>query len=341
MSLFESISVFIKICQLCGLAPFSYSKTTVRWQANPLLGFLTYFLLIIILIISIVATVFNQYFIDSTQHEIAILIFIVMLVTVNIHTSTILLEIIFKRNYHLKFLILLQKLEILFKATHCIKLNYSEIRKMCRRFLCFWFLEIILLVIIQSSSLIRSKDQIGINYTIIYFIPYVLSKLNYVQSVTYVSLLHQNIKALNQYAEHLSRKYEESMKNRFLKKPISFRIEAWDTLRLRTNRVDEPTLRILRQIYCIIWECSIILNDIIYWSMPTGIFNEFALLVFNCYFFIGLLLANGEYSIITMLLVVTWATSTVINILFITLNFKRTNDEVSECVRDTQNESNF
>lgn len=321
MSLNKSIAIFIRFCQFCGLAPYSFTES--QWKLNRSFEMLTILLAVVIVISSIAVSIFNEYFFQPNEHKIANIIFVAMLITINIHAFIILIEIFVKRHQHIKLLDSFQKLEKLLQKTDRFRLNCTDIKRMCHRHIIFWFIEIISMMFVESLILIKSGEFGDINYVIVYLIPYFLCKLNYIQAMSYISILRKNAEALDDYSKHLMEKSEQKM----IVRP--FLLKSWKTLRPKKNKIDEKVFILLRKVHSSIWECSVIINNIMYWSMPMGILNEFLLMVFNLFWFVTFLLSKMDNDLLVFAFIILWIIITVINVLFITVNCMNTCEVVS------------
>lgn len=321
MTLAESISTFTRICQFCGLAPFSYSALFDKWETNRSLECITFIFIIVITTTAAFPIIFNKSFIDyENDGHIFAIIYNVMLVTINLHAFCALIENFFKRNRYIKLLNLFRKLEKSFNRSASGQLKCDVIQRMFRNFLIFGCFEISFLLALTFYSILFGSDQRGQFYLIFYSIPFILSVLSYIQAIAYVSLLFRNIEAFDQFADNLvAAKGNVPVNQRFA------------TLAgHRKNTVDECDLILLKQIYCLIFECSIIINNLTYWSLPIGLLNELFILTFNFFWIIGSIIDNNDpFETVLIVFCSIWITMTSFNVLFITINCERVRNQVS------------
>lgn len=317
MTLFECISTFTKICQFCGLAPFSYSASLDKWETNRSLGFITFIFIIVITISSALPIIFNESFVDYNNDQISAIIFNVMLVTINLHAFFAMIENFSKRHHHIKLMNLFRKLEQSFNRSASARLKYEVIQRMFRNFLFLGCFEISFLLVLGCYAIIFGS-QIGQNFMIAYLIPFILSMLSYIQAIAYISLLFRNIEAFDRFTDELVIKGNISI-NQWFATPV----------RSQQNTVNESDLIWLKRIHCLIFECSTIINNLTYFSLPIGLLNELLLLTINVFWIIGSIIENDPSKIALIMFCSVWITITLLNVLFITINCGRVRNQVS------------
>lgn len=320
MVLLQRILTFTKIFQIVGLAPFSYSVSIGKWETNRSLGCITFIFIIVTIVTTALLTIFNEHFIDyDNTDQITIITFNILCITINVHALCALIENFCKRHRHIRLMHLFRKLEISLNRTANVRLEYAVIQRMFRNFLIFGFFEFALLLLLECNLIVHTGDQRSVNYLIAYAIPFILSLLYNIQTIAYVALLFRNIEALDRFTDDLMAKDTKSV-NRWFATPA----------RLRKNTtIDEPNLILLKKIYRLIFECVIVINNLTYWSLPIGLMHNFFIETFNVFWIIGTIILNDPSKIALITLSSAWIIINSFNILFITINSKRSRDTVS------------
>lgn len=318
MVLLERILTLTKIFQTVGLAPFSYSVSTGKWETNRSLGCITFIFIIVTVITTVLPTIFHEHFINPKNSRIAKTTVNVICIAINLHTFCALIENFCKRHRHIRLMHLFQKLEISINRTQSVRLEYGVIQRMFRRFLIFEFFEIALVILLEYDLTVRIGDQRSVNVIIVYMIPFILSTLSSIQAISYISLLFRNIEALDRFTDDLMAKGNVSV-NRWFVTPARF----------RKNTIDAPNLILLKQIYRLIFECAIVINNLMYWSLPIGLINYLFLLTFHSFWIIRAIFGNHPSKIAIIIFNSFWSTIISLNILLITMNCKRSRDTVS------------
>lgn len=319
MVLLKHLLTLTKIFQILGLAPFSYSVSTSKWETNRSLECITFIFIIVITNTTALPIIFNESFIDyNSEDRISAIISNVMLVTINLHAFCALIENFLKRHRYTKLLNSFRKLEKSFNKTASVRLKYKVIQRMFRNFLIFGSFEVSFLLVLKWFAFLNDADQRGQLFLIIYLIPFIVSVLSYIQAIAYISLLFRIIEAFDRFTDGLVAKSNVSV-NRWFATPARF----------RKNTVDERDLIFLKYIFCLIFECSTIINNLTYWSLPIGIVNELFLLTFNVFWIIGSFFENGPFNTALIVFCTVWITMTSLNILFITTNCERARNQVS------------
>lgn len=60
------------------------------------------------------------------------------------------------------------------------------IKQMFRNFLIFGLSEIALLILLECNLIVQSGNRRGVNYLILFSIPFILSLLSYIQAIAYM-----------------------------------------------------------------------------------------------------------------------------------------------------------
>lgn len=325
MSFFDAINPLIKLCHCVGLAPYSRMvANTSFWTKSRLHDSVTVGYFIINVAVFSIYLIFNGAILDYTDPSLIIAICIYSLVIVCVQTFIVLCESFYKRNQHIKLLNLFEQLESIFKQNHQIQLDYSRLEQILRRAILFWILETFGLLTLNIAIWLKTKDFNELLFFIMYTLPQLISKLSFIYWTILVVILQENVNTLIKYTNLFNRaKVDTTRQDRTI---FKFFHETYR--RVYVTRNDQILMEYLKKCYILMWEASISINDIVFWSFPVGFLNELSVLVFNCFFTIKIL-QLPEILFMHLLHISLWGAMNLINIIFIATMCGETVEAVS------------
>lgn len=326
MSVFHSIRSLIQICQTLGLAPFSMNQRTSKWETNSALMALSIIFIAVNGTVILIGIIFNDEFINQKNAMMRILLVTLLLLLSQIQSLCSVFELFLKRNQQISLLNTFEHIDYLFKQNLELCVNYRKLKNACRRIILVWTCEIFAFLFAYLILYTQTKVKYYLNYMIIYFPSYVLCKLSYAYTMILVSLIHANIDVLNEYLKSTTKQNGYYVCETFLRRNDCNRTG----LNSCKNEIDPKTLIFLKNIYCKIWEASVSIQNLIYWTFPIGCLNDFYVLVFNSYglsssIFSPLLFSNVYFNVLLFTLV----TSNLGNMFFIVYNCSKASESVS------------
>lgn len=318
MSFVDDIKPVIKLCHLFGLAPYSRLTRTTKWTKSRPHETVTIAYLIIIAAIFAMCIIFNSAIVDHSESGVVVAICIYSLVMICSQSFIILCETLQKRYQYIELLNLFAKFESSLKQRQNIRMNGIRLQRIQRRAILFWILETFGLFTMSISLWLRSRDLDDMFFFLTYTLPHLISKLRFVFWIILIIILQENVNALRKYAESF---IVDDINHDFK----FFRRECRRSNAQRSNQIER-----LKRYYAMIWKASILINDIVRWSIPLGFLNEFSVLVFNCYFTIQML-QLPTLPLVSFMYISTWAAMNLINVFFVTSMCENTVHAVSLC----------
>lgn len=251
------------------------------------------------------------------------------LIMINLRAFVILLESFVKQDQHLKIMNSFRDLEKMFENIIEYRVRCQFMKSVCHIFIILSIIELVTLFTIPITSAIRSGNSVSLNFWIVYSFPYVFTRLGQMQIMTYIFLVRQNVLMLSEYSQKMAKIHELSDRKLFATRAV-INVQKLSANHF-TCQMDETVIFRVQKMHRLIWECSVIVNDIAYWSTPIAIFNDFFILLFNTFWFVVFLLDDYETPIEVFLFLGLWILSTLKTILFTTINCEVTNSAVSQC----------
>lgn len=328
MSLAKSISSTLKMCQFGGLSSYSYSESAGHWRFNPSLALLNKLLIILLTTSSIITCVYQEKIIRRDKGETAVITLALWLIMINFRAFVNLLESSAKQDQHLKIMNSFRELEKMFENIVEYRVRCRFIKNMCHKFIILLVTEWIALLTIQMAIDFNSGDSFDLKFWIAYSFPYLFTRLSQMQIMTYILLIRQKVLMLSEYSQKMAKMSELPKRKLFATRAI-IKVESWPANQL-VCKLDESVIYRVQKMHRLIWECSVIVNDITFWSAPIGIFNDFIILIFNTFWFVVFLLDDLETPFELFLFLFLWILSTLKAILFTTISCEMTNSAVSQ-----------
>lgn len=325
--LFGSIERMIQICQLLGLAPFSFNENISKWEQNTALKFASIIVIVIDGIILLIALTFNNTFIAHEQPMPFIVLINLFLVLSHIHALSAILEKSLNSEKQVNLLNIFDELDFQFKRDLNMNIDGAKLNKDCRGFIFVWACEIITFIIMSTIFYFESHELRAILYLIILLPPLLLGKLSYAYTIMLVTMLHYNINVLNKYIKTINKQNGYYFCAAQLNQNEKLKLGKNGIGKSRMN-LDPKKLIFIARSYSKIWDISIIIQHTMNWSLPIGFTNGVFILIFNSYWFFLSLMSSFEWT--TFIFQLTQITHNLGNVIFIVHNFSKAAEAVSK-----------
>lgn len=256
--------------------------------------------------------IFNGAIIDYDDPSLIIAICIYSFVIVCVQTFIVLCEVFYKCNQHVKLLNKFEKLESVFIKNHKIQLDNLRLKRILRRAISFWMLETFGLLTLNIAIWLKSNASDEFFFFLMYTVPQLISKLSFIFWTILVVILQEHVKVLVNYVDLFIQIKADSMKHEATK----FKFLHGKYRAAIATRDNQNLMEYLKKCYILLWEASILINDIVFWSFPVGFLNELSVLVFNCFFTIKIL-QLPEIPFMHLLHISLWGAMNLINVIFV------------------------
>lgn len=315
------------MCQLAGLSTYSYSESAGHWRFNPTLGLLNKLLIFLIMTTTTLTCVYQEKIIRRDRGQSAVITIALLFTLINLRAFVNLFESSVKQNQHLKIMNLFRELEKLFENIIEYRVRCRFIKNTCYKFILLLIIELVVLSTVRIEIAIRSGNSFDLYFWIAYVFPHFFTRLSQIQVMTYILVIRQKVLMLSEYSQKMAKMYELPKRELFASRAV-INVRSWPANHLAC-KIDESVIYRVQKIHRLIWECSVIVNDIAYWSTPIGIFNDFFILILNTFWFVVFLLDDYDTPIEVFLFLSLWILSTLKSVLFATINCEITNSAVS------------
>lgn len=312
MSLYKSLRLFITVGQISGLAPFSMRHDPIRFQRNRCCEMITIFwFLVNFVVIVTILTFFNDLITAGSKSALGQALLYVMLIMNYVHTMVALMENYLKRERNINLLNAICDLNVNFEKELEILMDFDGLKKVYRNALILWFIEIVLLIILNVLRFEEAGTAEVTNFSVFFMPTYVFGALSYFLSTTSVALVRFSVDVMSIYID------ENTKNSGFIIRDDSQEPPEYDTLNAKKPIIDTKRLYFIKRSFSRMWEISLAVSNLMNLAMPIGCINEFLILVFNGYWMFFYLLNNLRVPLLFYVFVAMWGVSALTNLIFV------------------------
>lgn len=296
---------FIRLCQLCGLVPISTSHGDQSWKLNRSLEYLLLIHIVLLVLILSANLILSDSLNDFNDIPIREMLFYTFTVLCYVHALVLLIETYWKRDHQRRLLNILRFLDKSFAQCLNVQMNYHQLKRFGNWMIFFSLVQSIGLFSYMICSYYNQNLVKTLRSMILYAPGYFLGKLSYFYLNFLVKLIGVSIMVLNQYLKQII-------------KPNGYYLrDSYINSKTKQSNLNASMLHTINRMYGLIWESSILVNHLMSWTLPIGIFYEFYLLIYYLYYIFYYLLILRDVAISTHFRVLVWFVSVVWNLLFI------------------------
>lgn len=206
----------------------------------------------------------------------------------------IIIEAILYRNDHIDVFELINQIDLNLEGKLRLMINYKKNQFQNNIIFGIWLVVLIMSIILVFVFNHLSGDEQFERYWLFYIIPFSITTLHYQRIFFYVHLLRYRYQMLNDFLLNIC-SIQELQQN----DDLSSETKLNNSIPLLTA----IQIRDFRNIYQQLYEASIQMNDIFWWSMPLCILIDFHSLLVNSYWtFLIFLTHSSENSIVVSLI---------------------------------------
>lgn len=317
MSLFESIKHFIRLCQLFGLVPISATKDGQTWKLNRLLEFLLLIHIIFLVLILSANLILSDSLNDFDGTLIQVILFYMFTVLCYVHALVLLIETYWKRKHHRRLLNIFRFLDRAFAQRLKVEINYRRLKRSENWMMFYSLLQSIVLLGYMLHSYYNQNLIKTLHSMLLYWPGYFIGKLSYLYLTFSIKLVGSSIEVLNKYLKKMN-------------KPNGYYLrESYKNSKTKQLNLNTSMLHVINRMYSSIWESSTLLNHLMSWSLPIGIFYEFYLLIYYLYYIFYYILILKSVPLSTHFRMLVWFLSVLLNMLLFTNTCRNTIEIVS------------
>lgn len=305
MSMFESMKHFVRLCQLCGLVPISAGSGNKSWKLNRSLKYLLLIHMVLMVLILSANLLLTDSLNDFNDNPIRVMLFYIFTVLCYVHALALLIETYWNRKHHRRLLNILRFLDKSFVQCLSVQMNYHQLKRSEKWMIFFSLLQSIALFAYMLGSYYNQNLMKTFRSMLLYAPGYFLGKLSYFYLTFLIKLIGVSIDVLNQYIKQMTKPYGYYLR------------ESYINSKIKQSNLNASMLHVINRMYGLIWESSILVNHLMFWSLPIGMFYEFYLLIYYSYYIIYYILILRDVAISTYFRVLVWFLSVMWNLLLI------------------------
>lgn len=316
MSVFESIKDFIRLCQLFGLVPISASSDGRSWKLNRLLEYLLFSHIVLMVLILTANLILSDNLNEFDETVVQVILFFTFTVLCYVHALAVLFETYWKRKHQRRLLNIFRFLDMAFVRHLNVQINYCDLKRSANWMLFYSSLQSIVLFSYMLHSY-YNQNLIKTLYSMLLYLPgYFIGKLSFLYLTFSIKLIGTSIEVLNKYLKQIT-------------KPNGYYPrESYINSKIERPNLNVSMLHVINRMYSSIWESSVLLNHLMSWSLPIGMFYEFYLLIYYLYYIFYYILISKNVALSTYCRMLVWLLSVLLNM----LHFSNTCENTVEIV---------
>lgn len=326
MTIFDSIKSLMCICEWFGLTSFTLNRKTKRWQSKTFSKYLSIAIIFFNVAIFSGTLAFNDTLINYQNSKFRVFLTALVLSWNHVVAICVLCELFLKRQQQIKLFNMLEMLDILYRHRLNMHVNYAKLKKISRRILILWICGVLIFLISDGFYCIQTGNK-RIIYFILSFTPsYAICKLSYGYSIIQVSLINEFLDVLNVYLKSVTKQHGYYICETFIHEP-----KPRETNGCKARKFDLQLEMILhmKNAYSKLWEGSVAIKNQMHYSLVIALSNEFFILIYSAYgMFSNIFLRPEPLSF--FLLLSTWISIGLANMIFITHNYQKVVRTVSQ-----------
>lgn len=315
----------LRVWQVLSMAPFGVAKKPLLPVTNTNLQFYAIICLVIHSISAILSVVFSSVYIDWANDAITNYHDVMSVAIVRLAPCIIVGEAIFKLNKQTDFLQQIIRIDYILRRKLQIEIDYKKYQFYNNILTTVWILISFLCVVCVYIVLHILGDSYTERFWLIYAIPSLLIySLHYQRMVLYVYVIRRRYQMLNQFIEKACMFQERGIVNAEILQ--AFKQMSKVTFTEFPKLISETQLRDLRNAYQMLYDTTILFNDMFRWSIPLCICIDFHRLLVNAFYIFAVWLLQSYWLLIFV--AIAWGSTNIVHLVMFSHACHSTNKEV-------------
>lgn len=328
MQFLKSISHIFRVWQFSGLAPITFQHVSYEPKPSANLRYFGYFMIVIELLPLILCNIYINFYIDWTLPSIASYMDLLTLNAIRLLSIVIHIEALIKRDTLIIFLRKLQKIDKILLNHLGLSEEYSSFLRQMIFDCVFLALEIAIMFVCLIAYSLIYEDYKYLCYWFMYVLPFVISNIRYMQFVAFVRLIKIRFQLVRQRFNQIIQSERDKMQTKVNAAKDDPFLAKFNTLKKLEKHMVYQEVVLVRRVYHLLWEATILVNKFFHWTMPFAIGNDFCTLVTNFYWLFLWIVHSNFSTMGTLIVSVVWGIVNVRHIMIITNICHRTVVEV-------------
>lgn len=297
--------------QVFAMAPFAIAQKTLLPIRNTHLQFYSVILWIVLFICHILTVAFSSFYIDWTVEGVGNYDTLLAVVLVWFLACVIVGEAIFKLEKQTDFLLQIIRIDFILQRKLHIQIEYNKYQLQNIVLTVIWICITLICVVGVFIVFHVSNDQLNINLWLIYIAPLVIYSIQYHRMILYVYVIGRRYKIINEYIQKICMFQEKrSLIEEILQKSKQMSKVAFTDSAGQLFKVSQ--LIDVRNIYQMLYESTLMFNDMFRWSLPLCICVDFHRLLVNVFLIFAVWLLRSH--VLILIVVILWGTTNIVHL---------------------------
>lgn len=329
MKLLLSLQWPLRIWQMLAMAPFGVANKTMMPVKDVKLEVYAVIWLVVNITLLLLCIIFSSKYIDWNAKTNAISNYdnLMAIVTIRLCSCLIVGEAIFKLKKQTDFLERIVRIDFALQHKLQIDIDYKKHQFQSNILTIIWIFISFSCVICVFVVFHITENSLSQRFWLLYVFPFLIYSLHYHRMVLYVHVIRLRYQMLNQFIEKVCMFQERGVVNNEILQAfkqmskVAFSESPIEQLISKSQLID------IRNIYQTMYETSIIINDMFWWSLPLCIGIDFHRLLVNMYLVFSVLLFGFKWN--DLIICLFWGIINIAHLLLLSHACHSTNKEVS------------
>lgn len=305
----------LRIWQVFGMAPFGVSAKPLLPIKNTQLQFYAVIFWIVCFICFILTVAFSSVYIDWKDDSIGKYDDLIAEILVWLLCCVILGEAILTLKKQTDFLLQIIRIDFILARKLQIQIDYKKYQFQNNVLTAIWICVILFCLICVYIVMCVRNDPFMINLWLIYAAPMLIYSLHYHRMVLYVYVIRRRYQMLNQYIEKVCILEEKGILNvdilQVFKQMSKIAVADFTPEKL----FSELQLKEIRNVYQMLYDSTIMINDMFQWSLPLCICVDFHRLLVNTFVIFAVWLLRTYWLI--LVLAIIWGSTNIFHLVIL------------------------
>lgn len=318
----------MRLWQLLAMAPFGVANKPSLPVENRNLQFYAGISLIIHLVLLILSVACSSVYIYWVNGDITNYDNILAVVIIKLSSCVILAEAIIKLNEQTHFLQQIIRIDFILRRKLQIDIDFKSYRFQDNVLTAIWILISFLCVVCVCVVLHIINDPFSLRFWLCYSIPsFFIYSLHYHRMVLYVYLIRRRYRMLNQFIEKACLLQEKGIVNADILQLFKQISKVTFTDFPAQKLISEVQLREIRNVYQMLYDSTILFNDMFRWSIPLCICIDFHRLLVNAFYIFAVWLLQSYW--LFLFVAFAWGAANIIHLVMLSHACHSTKKEVN------------
>lgn len=332
MKFLDSLLLPLRVWQILGMAPFGVAKKPLFSTNNTYLYVYTILLLIAFFVSLVLSLVFSPVYVDWNDDEGVSKYDDMFAITMAWATSCVIAaEAIIKVDKQMELLQQIIRIDFVISRRLQIQIDYASYQFYNNVFTLIWSILTLICAIGTYFVMCQLNSPYAEGFWLFYCIPFTIYSMNYHRMAIYILVIRRRYKILNEFIEKVCLLQEKSIVNKDIIQIVKMTSKISFSDFPSEQLLSESQMKDIRNVYQMLYDATILFNEMFLWSLPLCIGIDFHRLLVNAFYVFAVWLLRSLWMLLVMAAV--WGGSNIIHLIWFSCICHSTCTEVSSKFR--------